>query len=134
MAADPWTPRQGERSDDRSDGATANSTETPPFGGRSQNPGDSKHPVGTRLASKPAWAGSIRADAESNEAGPENTQGLPRALSTVIIQMRTGKIRLRHYLYEQGVPDIQDGDCRVRRATQTVRHVLLACPLFKDLC
>jgi hypothetical protein len=51
----------------------------------------------------------------------------------VIIQMRTGKIGLRHYLYQRGVPDIQDGDCRCGRATQTVRHVLLACPLFRNL-
>ncbi|GFF96867.1 hypothetical protein IFM47457_11104 [Aspergillus lentulus] len=60
-------------------------------------------------------------------------RGLPRALSTVIIQMRTGKIGPRHYLYQRGVPDIQDGDCRCGRATQTVRHILLACPLFRNL-
>jgi hypothetical protein len=47
--------------------------------------------------------------------------------------MRTGKIGLRYYLYQRGVPDIRDGDCRCGRATQTVRHVLLACPLFRDL-
>jgi tubulin alpha len=60
-------------------------------------------------------------------------RGLPRPLSTVIVQMRTGKIGLRYYLYQRGVPDIQDGDCHCGRATQTVRHVLLACPLFRDL-
>jgi len=47
--------------------------------------------------------------------------------------MRTGKIGLRHYLYQRGVPDISDGDCRCGKATQTVRHLLLACPVFKDL-
>lgn len=60
-------------------------------------------------------------------------RNLPRPLSTVIVQMRTGKIGLRHYLYQRGVPDMQDGDCRCGRATQTVRHVLLACPLFRNL-
>lgn len=60
-------------------------------------------------------------------------RSLPRPLSTVIVQMRTGKIGLRHYLYRYGVPDMQDGDCRCGRTTQTVRHVLLACPLFKNL-
>lgn len=59
-------------------------------------------------------------------------RGLPRALRTVKIQMRTGKIGLRHYLYQRGVPDIQDGNCRCGRATQTVRHVL-TCPLFRNL-
>lgn len=60
-------------------------------------------------------------------------RGLHRALSTVIIQMRTGKIGLRHYLYQRGVPDIPDRDCRCGKATQTVQHILLACPIFKDL-
>jgi len=31
------------------------------------------------------------------------------------------------------VLDVPDGDCHCGRATQTVRHVLLACPVFKDL-
>ena len=60
-------------------------------------------------------------------------QGLHQALSTVIIQMRTGKIGLRHYLYQRGVPDILDRDCHCGKATQTVQHILLACPIFKDL-
>ena len=60
-------------------------------------------------------------------------RGLHQALSTVIIQMRTGKIGLRCYLYQRGVPDIPDGNCRCGKATQTVQHILLACPIFKDL-
>lgn len=47
--------------------------------------------------------------------------------------MRKGKMRLRHHLYQRGVPDVPDGDCRCGKAIQTVQHVLLACPLFKDL-
>jgi len=31
------------------------------------------------------------------------------------------------------VPGIPDEDCRCGKATQTVRHVLLTCPIFKDL-
>lgn len=58
--------------------------------------------------------------------------GLHRALSIIIIQMHTGKIGLQHYLYQRGVSDTPDGDCRCGKATQTVRHELLACPLFKD--
>lgn len=47
--------------------------------------------------------------------------------------MRTGTIGLRHYLYQRGLPDIQDGNCRCGMATQTVRHILLACPLLRYL-
>jgi ribonuclease HI len=60
-------------------------------------------------------------------------QGLHRALSTAIIQLRTGKIGLRHFLYQRGVPNIPDADCQCGKATQTVQHVLLACPLLKSL-
>lgn len=58
---------------------------------------------------------------------------LHRALSMIIVQMRTGKIGLRHHLYQRGVLDIPNGDCQCGQATQTVRHILLACPLFNDL-
>jgi hypothetical protein len=60
-------------------------------------------------------------------------QDLHRALSTIIVQMRTGKIGLRHYLYQRGVPDVPNSDCQCGRATQSVRHILLACPTFSGL-
>ncbi|KAF3402549.1 hypothetical protein DPV78_004255 [Talaromyces pinophilus] len=47
--------------------------------------------------------------------------------------MRTGKISLKHYLCQRGVPDITDGDCRCGRGGRTTRHVLLACSLFNHL-
>jgi hypothetical protein len=50
-----------------------------------------------------------------------------------IIQLRTGKIGLQHYLYQQGVPNVPDADCQCGKATQTVQHVLLAYPLLKSL-
>ncbi|RJE18498.1 hypothetical protein PHISCL_09164 [Aspergillus sclerotialis] len=66
---------------------------------------------------------------------PRVRQGRPALTerSTIIVQMRTGKIGLRHHLYQRGVPDIPNRDCQCGRATQTVRHILLACPLFNDL-
>jgi hypothetical protein len=60
-------------------------------------------------------------------------QGLHQALSTAIIQLRTGKIGLRHYLYQQGVLNVPDADCQCGKATQTVQHVLLTYPLLKSL-
>lgn len=48
--------------------------------------------------------------------------------------MCTGKIGLKHCLYQRGVPDVPDGNCRYGKATETVRHILLACPNFQSLC
>ncbi|EDN05278.1 predicted protein [Histoplasma mississippiense (nom. inval.)] len=58
---------------------------------------------------------------------------LHKVLSSTIVQMRTGKIGLRQFLYERKVPDITDTLCECGNGNQTVRHVLLACPRFNSL-
>ncbi|EDN04892.1 predicted protein [Histoplasma mississippiense (nom. inval.)] len=58
---------------------------------------------------------------------------LHKALSSTIVQMRTGKIGLRQFLYERKVPEITDTLCECGGGNQTVRHVLLACPRFNNL-
>jgi ribonuclease HI len=60
-------------------------------------------------------------------------KGLHRSLSTIIIQMRTGNIGLKHYLYQRKVPTITNDECRCRRGRQTTQHVLFACPLLSNL-
>jgi tubulin alpha len=57
---------------------------------------------------------------------------LDKALSSIITQMRTGNIGLRHYLYQRKVPEVEDGQCQCRRGEQTVAHILFSCPRFKD--
>ena len=58
-------------------------------------------------------------------------RSLDKALSSVIIQMRTGRIGLHDY--SRNVPDISSPNCICSLKTQTIPHILLACPLFKDL-
>ena len=53
--------------------------------------------------------------------------GLSKELSSLVIQMRTGKIGLRQFLFERKVPGIEDGRCECRQGNQTVKHVLLNC-------
>ncbi|EED24133.1 conserved hypothetical protein [Talaromyces stipitatus ATCC 10500] len=53
---------------------------------------------------------------------------LSRPLSSILTQMWTGNIGLRHFLYQRKIPGIDDGECQCRRGAQTVTHILLSCP------
>ena len=50
-----------------------------------------------------------------------------------MVQMRTGKIDLRKFLYERNVPDIEDTECACGEGEETVRHVLTECSQFSEL-
>ena len=52
---------------------------------------------------------------------------LLKYISLVIVQMRTGKIGLRKFLYKGNVPDIKNTKCAYGEGEETVRHVLTKC-------
>ena len=56
---------------------------------------------------------------------------LARPLSSILTQMRTGNIGLRHFLYRRGVPEVEDGECQCQQGEQTVQHVMLSCSRFR---
>ena len=59
-------------------------------------------------------------------------QGVPRHQSSVITQLRTGKIGLASFLYSQKVPGMESGICLLyKKEDQTVGHVLLRCPVLQ---
>jgi hypothetical protein len=60
-------------------------------------------------------------------------QGLSKPLSSILVQMRTGRIGLHHYLHSRNVPDIEDNRCGCGQGPQTVAHVLLNCRRYTQL-
>ena len=57
--------------------------------------------------------------------------GLWKAHSSVLIQMRTGRIGLNHFLYKIGLRGLDR--CRCDEGSQTPKHILLECRLLSDL-
>jgi len=59
--------------------------------------------------------------------------GLTKDLSALAVQMRTGKIGLRLFLFRRRVPNIETERCQCRQAPQTVKHILFTCRKYVDL-
>lgn len=57
--------------------------------------------------------------------------GLRKATTSVLIQLRTGKIGLNHYLSR--IKRRETARCSCNLGAQTPRHVVLICPLLQDL-
>jgi len=60
-------------------------------------------------------------------------QGLTKELSSLAIQMRTGKIGLRQFLYRRRIPGIETERCQCGQGPQTISHVLFVCRSFVEL-
>ena len=48
--------------------------------------------------------------------------------ASALIQLRTRKIGLNQFLYQQGVPDVLNPSCECQQEPETVDHFLLRCP------
>jgi hypothetical protein len=57
-------------------------------------------------------------------------QGLHKAESSLLVQLRTGKIGLRDFLHNIGVPEVTSAACGHER--ETPKHVTIFCPLYQD--
>ena len=57
----------------------------------------------------------------------------PKWVSSLMVQMRTGKIGLKKFLYERNVPGIEDTECACGEGEETVRHVLTECSQFAEM-
>lgn len=46
-----------------------------------------------------------------------------KQISLLIVQIKTGKIHLKKFLYQQNIPDIEDTKCICRKRKKTVRYI-----------
>ena len=68
---------------------------------------------------------------EPNQRVLDKHTGLRRPISSLITQLRTGKIGLAHYLHAIG--RAESPRCPCEQGIQTVRHVLMECRRTQDL-
>jgi ribonuclease HI len=57
--------------------------------------------------------------------------GLSKPYTSILVQMRSMRIGLRHFLYK--INEAESDRCGCEEGSQTPRHVLLQCPLYTDL-
>ncbi len=55
---------------------------------------------------------------------------LPKAASSLIVQIRTGKIGLRKFSVARKVPGFDNPRCQCGRGKQSAQHMLTICPKF----
>jgi len=58
---------------------------------------------------------------------------LPKAESTLAVQLRTGKIGFNAFLYERQVPSVPSPRCHCGLGSMTVLHILTVCPSWNHL-
>lgn len=92
---------------------------------------------------KIAWANSWRTE-DKGRATYRHTpmptkkvlqlhEGLSKRESSVLVQLRTGKIGLNDFLFTRKVPEVTSPACPCGERRQTVAHILLRCALYKDI-
>jgi len=57
-------------------------------------------------------------------------KGLTKAESAIATQLRTGRIGLKSYLHDRGVPGFDSPSCPCGSNRQTAKHIVIHCPLY----
>jgi hypothetical protein len=89
--------------------------------------------AGLRRLEQAAWPGTdpgsraIPEDTPPNKAVLKLYLGLQKAENSVLVQARTGRIRLAKVLYNRKVPGIQSAQCRCGAGEETPRYMALYC-------
>jgi hypothetical protein len=91
----------------------------------------------TLLAWEQRWRSKPRTEWDRIQQPPDKKilklhQELKKAESSVIVQLRTGRIGLAHFLHKARVPEYNTGQCQCGQGVETPRHLLLYCPIEEE--
>lgn len=83
------------------------------------------------------WEASPRTEWDQIRQPPDKKvlklhRGLKKAESSILIQLRTGRIGLAHFLHKARVPAYDTGQCQCGQGAETPRHILLYCPIERE--
>jgi len=89
-----------------------------------------------RVRWKEKWEAAQRSRAEAVPQPPSSKvltlyQNLHKAESSLLVQLRTGKVGLKDFLHKIGVPDVTSAACACGHERETPEHVTIFCPLHQ---
>ena len=67
-------------------------------------------------------------DPDFTDTALDKHRGLRKHESSILTQIRTGKIGLKAFLHQRRVPDVLSPRCSCEEAAQTPQHLFLDCP------
>ena len=78
------------------------------------------------------WFPSIAATERPSACRLKLHERLKKAESSALVQARTGRIGLAHFLNKAQVPGFESPACRCEQGSETAEHLLLHCPLESE--
>jgi len=67
-----------------------------------------------------------------SEDTPEIHVGLRKAKSSILTQIRTGRVGLASFLNRARVPDFASSKCQCGQEEETAAHIIACCPRFAE--
>ena len=80
-----------------------------------------------RAATRPADDFDHQQETLFRDKSLQRHEGLNKAKSSLLVQIRTGAIGLRNFLFKQGVPDVLTPYCECGEGRETVEHLVMWC-------
>jgi Reverse transcriptase (RNA-dependent DNA polymerase)/Endonuclease-reverse transcriptase len=83
------------------------------------------------------WRSAPRSSTEALQQPPDEGvmalhKGLHKAESSILTQLRTGKIGLASFLFKAKVPGVDSEACRCGYRQETPQHITISCPRYQD--